>query len=51
MTRSTESEPESVSIARYDLQNARKESLLLQNQATSKDMNARLNVKKKNINE
>ncbi len=51
MTRSTKSESESVSIARYDLQNARRESLLSQNQATSKDMNARLNVKKKNTNE
>ncbi len=50
MTKSTEleSESESVSITRYDLQNARRESLLSQNRATSEDMNARLNVEEKN---
>ena len=50
MTRSTEleSESKSVSITRYDLQNARRESLLSQNWATSEDMNMRLNVEEKN---
>jgi len=49
MTRSTELELESksVSIARYDFQNARRELLLLQNQATSEGMNARLNVEER----
>ncbi len=51
MTKSTEleSESESVSIARYDLWNARRESLLSQNRATSENMNARLNIEEKNI--
>jgi len=51
MIRSTESE--SVSIARYNFQNVRRESLLSQNQAASeeeKDMNAMLNTEEKNMN-
>ena len=51
MTRSTESE--SVSIACYDFQNDRKESLLSQNWAASdekKDMNAMLNTEEKYTN-
>ncbi len=51
MTRSTESK--SVSIAHYDFQNVRRESLLSQNWAASeeeKDMNAMLNTEKKNMN-
>ncbi len=51
MTRSTESE--SVSIACYDFQNVRKESLLLQNWAASeekKDTNAMLNTEEENMN-
>ena len=50
MTRSTESE--SVSIARYKLQNARRESLLSQNQTAldEEDINASLNTEKKNMN-
>ncbi len=51
MIRSTESE--SVSIAHYNFQNVRRESLLSQNQAASekeKDMNAMLNTEEKNIN-
>jgi len=50
MTRSTESE--SVSIAHYDFQNVRKESLLSQNQTTSeeKDMNASSDTEEKNMN-
>jgi len=50
MTRSTESE--SVSIARYELQNARKESLLSQNWTASEeeDTNASLNTEKENMN-
>ena len=39
MTRSTELESESVSIARYKLQNARRESLLSQNQTASEEEN------------
>jgi len=48
--RSTESE--SVSIAHYKLQNARRESLLSQNQTASEeeDMNASLNTEEKNMN-
>ncbi len=51
MIKSTESE--SVSIARYDFQNVRRELLLSQNWAASKkekDMNAMLNTEKKNMN-
>ena len=51
MTRSTESE--SVSIAHYNFENVRRESLLSQNQAASKkekDMNAMLNIEKENMN-
>ncbi len=51
MTRSTESE--SVSIAHYDFQNVRRESLLSQNRAASeeeKGMNAMLNTEEKNMN-
>ncbi len=50
MIRSTESE--SVSIARYELWNARRESLLSQNQTASKekDANASLNTEEKNMN-
>ncbi len=39
MTRSTELESESVSIARYELQNARRESLLSQNWTASEEEN------------
>ncbi len=39
MTRSTELESESVSIARYELQNARRESLLSQNRTASEEKN------------
>ncbi len=48
MTRSLES----VSIARYDLQNVRRESLLSQNWTASEeeDMNASLNTEEKNTN-
>jgi len=48
MTRSSES----VSIARYELRNARRESLLSQNQAASEEegMNASSNTEEKNIN-
>jgi len=48
MTRSSES----VSIARYELRNARRESLLSQNQAASEeeDMNASSNTEEKNMN-
>jgi len=50
MTRSTESE--SVSIARYKLQNARRESLLSPNRTASKeeDMNVLLNTEEENMN-
>jgi len=50
MTRSTESE--SMSIAHYKLQNARRESLLSHNQVASEeeDTNAMLNIEKKNTN-
>jgi len=50
MIRSTESE--SVSIAHYKLQNARRESLLSQNRTASKeeDMNASLNTEEENMN-
>ncbi len=50
MTRSTESK--SVSIARYELQNARRESLLSQNRTASEeeDTNASLNTEEKNMN-
>jgi len=50
MTRSTESE--SVSIAHYELQNAKRESLLSQNQTAleEEDMNVSLNIKEKNMN-
>ncbi len=54
MTRSTEleSESESVSIARYKLQNARRESLLSQNRTASEeeDMNASSNTEEENTN-
>jgi len=48
MTRSSES----ASITHYELQNARRESLLLQNQTASEeeDMNASLNTEEENIN-
>jgi len=48
MTRSSES----VSIAHYELQNARRESLLSQNQTASEeeDTNASLNTEEKNMN-
>ena len=50
MTRSTKSEL--VSIARYELRNARRESLLSQNRTASEeeDMNASLNIEEKNTN-
>jgi len=50
MIRSTESE--SVSIARYNFQNVRRESLLSQNRAASKeeDTNVLLNTEEKNTN-
>ena len=50
MTRSTESE--SVSIARYELRNARKKSLLSQNRTASEeeDTNASSNTEEKNMN-
>ncbi len=50
MTRSTESE--SVSNARYELWNARREALLSQNQTASEeeDINASLNTEEKNMN-
>ncbi len=50
MTRSTESE--SVSIARYDFQNVRRESLLSQNRTASEeeDSNASLNTEEENMN-
>jgi len=52
MTRSTELESKSVSIARYELQNAERESLLSQNQTASEeeDMNASLNIEEENTN-
>ncbi len=48
MTRSSKS----ASIAHYKLQNARRESLLLQNQTASEeeDMNASLNTEEENMN-
>ena len=50
MIRSTESE--SVSIAHYNFQNVRKESLLSQNWTASEeeDMNASLNTEEENMN-
>jgi len=50
MTRSTESE--SMSIARYNFQNVRRESLLSQNRAASEeeDTNASLNTEEENTN-
>ncbi len=50
MTRSTESE--SVSIARYELWNARRESLLSQNWTASEEegTNASLNTEEENMN-
>jgi hypothetical protein len=50
MTRSTELE--SVSITRYELQNARRESLLSQNRTASeeKDTNVSLNTEEENMN-
>ncbi len=50
MIRSTESE--SVSIAHYELWNARKESLLSHNWVASEEenMNAMLNIEEENIN-
>ncbi len=52
MTRSTELESESVNTARYELQNARRESLLSQNQTASEeeDTNASLNTEEENMN-
>jgi len=52
MTKSTELESESMSIARYELQNARRESLLSQNRTASEeeDTNASLNTEEKNTN-
>jgi len=43
---------ESVSIAHYELQNARKKSLLSQNQTASEEenMNASLNTEEENMN-
>jgi len=50
MIRSTESE--SVSTAHYELQNARRESLLSQNRTVSEEegMNVSLNTEKENTN-
>jgi len=50
MTRSTESE--SVSIAHYELQNARRESLLSYNRVASEEegLNIMLNIEEKNMN-
>jgi len=50
MTRSTKSEL--VSIARYELRNARRESLLSQNRTASEEegMNASLDIEEKNTN-
>jgi len=50
MTRSTESE--SVSIARYDFRNVKRESLLSQNRTASEeeDMNASSNTEEENMN-
>jgi len=50
MTKSTESE--SVSIAHYDFQNVRRESLLSQNRTASEeeDMNASLDTEEENMN-
>jgi len=50
MTRSTESE--SVSIAHYELQNARRESLLSYNRVASEEegINIMLNIEEKNMN-
>jgi len=50
MTRSTESE--SVSIARYDFQNVRRESLLSQNRTASEeeDMNVSSDTEEENTN-
>ncbi len=52
MTRSTELESESMSIAHYKLQNAERESLLSQNQAASEeeDTNASSDTEEKNMN-
>ncbi len=52
MIRSTELESESMSIARYELQDAERESLLSQNWTASEeeDTNASLNTEEKNIN-
>ncbi len=52
MTRSTELESESVSIACYKLWNAERESLLSQNWTASEeeDMNASLNIEEENMN-
>ncbi len=52
MTRSTELESKSVSIAHYKLRNAEKESLLSQNWIASEeeDMNASSNTEEKNMN-
>ncbi len=52
MTRSTELESESVSMTRYETQDAEKESLLSQNWTASEeeDMNASLNIEEKNTN-
>jgi len=52
MTRNTELESESVSIAHYELWNAERESLLSQNQTASEEenMNASLNIEEENMN-
>ncbi len=52
MTRSTELESESMSMTRYEIWNAERESLLSQNWTASeeKDMNASLNIKEENMN-
>ncbi len=52
MTRSTEVKSESVSMTRYETQDAERKSLLSQNQTASEeeDMNASLNIKEKNTN-
>jgi len=52
MTRSTEVKSESVSMTRYETQDAERKSLLSQNQTASEeeDTNASLNIKEENTN-
>jgi hypothetical protein len=52
MIKSTELESELMSIARYEPRNARRESLLSQNQTASEeeDTNVSLNTKEENMN-